>query len=101
MGRIQARERRMTPAISLQELRRPLRRREQRLPAGRGRDVLNALGRLVEQGDEQAEAVAEALACALICEAMTTRLIDERRGAVPEFIGRIRKAVDAFEANLH
>lgn len=95
MARIHARERRMTPAISLQGLRRPLRRRE-RLPAGRGRDALNALGRLVEQGDEQAKAVAYAL----ICEAMAKRLSAERRGAVPEFIGRLRKAVETFEASI-
>lgn len=100
MEQMHARERRMTPAISFNELRRPLRRREQRLLAGRGRDALNALGRLAEQGDQQAEAAAEALAYVLICEAMTTRLVDERRGAVPKFIGRIRKAVDAFEASI-
>lgn len=97
MGQMHARERRMTPAISLQELRRPLRRREQRLLAGRGRDALNALGRLAEQGDQQAEA----LAYVLIREAMAKRLVDDRRGAVPKFMGRIRKAVEAFEANLH
>lgn len=96
MAQIHARERRMTPVISLQRLRRPLRRREQRLPAGRRRDALDALGRLVEQGDEQATAVAYAL----ICEAMAKRLGAERRGAVPEFIGRLRKAVGTFEASI-
>lgn len=97
MEQMHARERRMTPAISLQELRRPLRRREQRLLAGsRGRDALNALGRLAKQGDKQAAA----LAYVLICEAMAKRLVDDRRGAVPKFMGRIRKAVEAFEASI-
>lgn len=96
MGQMHARERRMTPAISLQGLRRPLRRREQRLLAGRGRDALNALGRLAKQGDKQAAA----LAYVLICEAMAKRLVDDRRGAVPKFMGRIRKAVEAFEASI-
>ena len=99
MGQVHVRdERRMMP-ISLDALRRPLRRREQRLFSGAdgGQD---ALRRLLEQGGEQAEAVAEAMAYALIHRAMAERLFDRRRGAVPEFMGRLRKAVDAFEANI-
>jgi hypothetical protein len=92
----------MTSAISLQELRRPLRHQEQCLFRGadKSRDSLDALGRLLEQGDEQAEAVAEAMAYALIYGAMTRRLLDRNRGALPEFVGRLRKAVDSFEANI-
>ena len=98
MTQVHVRERRMTP-ISFNALRRPLRRRE-RLPfsgAAGGRD---ALRRLLEQGGGQADAVAEAMAYALIHKAMAERLFDRRRGAVPEFMGRLRKAVGAFEAHI-
>ena len=102
MEHVYPRERQVTPTISLQGLRRPLRRQEQRVFRGadKSQDCLHALDRLLEQGDEQAEAVAEAMAYALIYGAMTRRLFDRHRGAVPEFVGRLRKAVDSFEANI-
>ena len=92
----------MTAAISLRGLRRPLRAQDRCLFRGadKRRDALDALGALLEQGDEQAEAVAEAMAYALIYGAMTKRMLDQRSGAVPEFVGRLRKAVDSFEANI-
>ena len=40
------------------------------------------------------------MAYALIYGAMTRRLFDRHRGAVPEFVDRLRKAVDSFEANI-
>lgn len=98
MTQVHVRERRMTPPISLNALRRPLRRREQ-LPFS-GADGRDALRRLLEQGGGQADAVAEAMAYALIHKAMAERLFDRRRGAVPEFMGRLRKAVGAFEAHI-
>ena len=97
MTQVHVRERSMTP-ISLNALRRPLRRREQ-LPFS-GADGRDALRRLLEQGGGQADAVAEAVAYALIHRAMEERLFDRRRGAVPEFMGRLRKAVGAFEAHI-
>ena len=66
----------------------------------KSRDSLDALGRLLEQGDEQAEAIASAMACALIYRTMTERMLDHRHGAVPRFAGRLRKAVESFEANI-
>lgn len=97
MTQVHVRERRMTP-ISFNALRRPLRRREQ-LPFS-GADGRDALRRLIEQGGGQADTVAEAMAYALIHKAMAKRLFDRRRGAVPEFTGRLRKAVGAFEAHI-
>ena len=102
MEQVHPRDRRMAAAISLQGLRRPLRPGERCLLRGAddSRASLGEFGRLLEQGDEQTEAIAEAMAYALIYRAMTKRLFDRRRGAVPEFVGRLRKAVDSFEANI-
>ena len=98
MTQVHVRERRMTP-ISFNALRRPLRRREQ-LPFSGAAAGQDALRRLLEQGGGQADAVVEAVAYALIHRAMEERLFDRRRGAVPEFMGRLRKAVGAFEAHI-
>ena len=102
MNQAHPRERRITSAVSLQALQRPLSVQERRLLSGfdKGHDPLAELDRLLDQGDEQAEAVSEAMAYALVYRTMMERMFDRRRGAVPRFVGRLRKVVDSIEANV-
>jgi hypothetical protein len=99
---VHAHDQRTAPAISLQGLRRPLRAPEQ-CGAGEHRDLVDALGRLLEQDDDtddQAVAMAEAMVSVLIYDAMTRRFFDRRSGALRQFADKLRKAVNSFEANI-
>ena len=105
MSLAHAQDQRTAPAISLQGLRRPLRGPEQCLlrGAGENRDLMDALGRLLEQDDDkddQAVAMAEAMISVLIYDAMTRRFFDRRSGALRQFANKLREAVDSFEANI-
>lgn len=102
MDLVHAADGRTAPAISLQRLRRPLRAAEQ-FGAGGHRELVDALGRLLEQDDDtndQAVAMAEAMVSVLICDAMTRRFFDGRSGALRQFADKLRKTVDSFEANI-
>ena len=64
---------------------------------------MNELGRLLGPGDgqdDQAEAMAEAMVSVLIYNAMTKRFCHRHSGALPQFAGKIRKAVSSFEASI-
>ena len=89
--------------ISLQDLRRPLsaRKHSDLWDTDKGRDAINALGDLIdEDGAEQTDAMAEALVYVLIHKMMKTRMLDRRRGAIPDFLGKVKKTVHSFDAKI-
>ena len=95
--------RRTTIAPSSRALRQPVQAGESGV-GGSGRpsqDVLKSLTFAIEHGDRQAKVAAEALVYGLIVRAMTARLLDPRRGAVPGFVHRLRKSVESFEGKFH
>jgi hypothetical protein len=92
----------MTSGVSFHALQRSLSVQERRRLGGLddGRDLLAELDRLLDQGEEKAEAVSEAMAYELVYRTMMESMFDRRRGAVPRFVGRLKRVVDSLEASV-